>query len=348
MGTAGIGTSERSKRSWVPLQGASERFPAPLNVQKSRSLPEQEPPGQVPPAHLTPRACRAARPLFSTCIIEIPQATPPGRLGTAVVLALLQISLQCKHDGHKRLEARPQYQPRQYRCTIFQAQDISASQRPRLRRPTRITVRSAWEQRKLGEVIANYAVHATPDEEVTVLTSSREGLQRQEDHFGRLQQCDTSDWNVIPRGFCTYRNRSDDGLFTFNVNKIADSGIVSKFYPVFETVDCNADFLTAYLNSNPTIKHKLSVLAVGTSQVVLSYGMLGQLDLLLPNRAEQEVIAAVLNSLDSLITLHQREVGTRGSHAQSLTNIQQDHTRQHPLNRRENRKTVGFNRRSTV
>ena len=104
-----------------------------------------------------------------------------------------------------------------------------------------------WEQRKLGEVIANYAVHAAPDEEVIVLTSSREGLQRQEDHFGRLQQCDTSDWNVIPRGFCTYRSRSDDGLFTFNVNKIADSGIVSKFYPVFETVDCNADFLTAYL-----------------------------------------------------------------------------------------------------
>ena len=166
---------------------------------------------------------------------------------------------------------------------------------------------SSWEQRKLGDLISVYIAHAGPEEDVTVLTSSRDGIQKQEDHFGRLQQHDTSDWNLIPYGYCTYRNRSDDGLFTFNVNKVADRGIVSKFYPVFETSECDADFLVAYLNSSQEIRKKLFVLAVGTSQVVLSYGALKELSLLLPQNREQSAIANVLNHIDNLITLHQRE-----------------------------------------
>ena len=164
-----------------------------------------------------------------------------------------------------------------------------------------------WEQRKLGDLISVYIAHAGPEEDVTVLTSSRDGIQKQEDHFGRLQQHDTSDWNLIPYGYCTYRNRSDDGLFTFNVNKVADRGIVSKFYPVFETPECDADFLVAYLNSSQEIRKKLFVLAVGTSQVVLSYGALKELSLLLPQNREQSAIANVLNHIDNLITLHQRK-----------------------------------------
>ena len=166
---------------------------------------------------------------------------------------------------------------------------------------------SSWEQRKLGDLISVYIAHAGPEEDVTVLTSSRDGIQKQEDHFGRLQQHDTSDWNLIPYGYCTYRNRSDDGLFTFNVNKVADRGIVSKFYPVFETSECDADFLVAYLNSSQEIRKKLFVLAVGTSQVVLSYGALKELSLLLPQNREQSAIANVLNHIDNLITLHQRK-----------------------------------------
>ena len=165
-----------------------------------------------------------------------------------------------------------------------------------------------WEQRKLGDLISVYIAHAGPEEDVTVLTSSRDGIQKQEDHFGRLQQHDTSDWNLIPYGYCTYRNRSDDGLFTFNVNKVADRGIVSKFYPVFETPECDADFLVAYLNSSQEIRKKLFVLAVGTSQVVLSYGALKELSLLLPQNREQSAIANVLNHIDNLITLHQRKL----------------------------------------
>ena len=88
--------------------------------------------------------------------------------------------------------------------------------------------------------------------------------------------------------------------------------MVSKFYPVFETPECDADFLVAYLNSSQEIRKKLFVLAVGTSQVVLSYGALKELSLLLPQNREQSAIANVLNHIDNLITLHQRKRKYRG------------------------------------
>ena len=168
----------------------------------------------------------------------------------------------------------------------------------------------AWEQRKLGELILDYVEHAASDEALPVMTSSRQGLQFQEDHFGRLQQHDISDWNVIPRGYCTYRNRSDDRAFTFNVNKIADRGLVSKFYPVFGLKGANADFLVSYLNNSPSITRELSTLSVGTSQVVLALSVLKNLELAVPSRSEQQAIGELIDSLDNLITLHLREPPT--------------------------------------
>ena len=75
-----------------------------------------------------------------------------------------------------------------------------------------------WEQRKLREIITDYSEKNPIDENLPILTSSRKGIQIQAEHFGRVQKHDTTDYNVIPKGYCTYRNRSDDKSFTFNVN----------------------------------------------------------------------------------------------------------------------------------
>ena len=136
-----------------------------------------------------------------------------------------------------------------------------------------------------------------------VLTSSREGLQRQIDHFGSQQRHDTDGYNIIPLGFCTYRNRSDDGRFTFNINKISDKAIVSKFYPVFRFKNANSTFMTEYLNSSARARKKLSVLAVGTSQVVLSFEALKSAKFDLPCKEEQDKIASLLECLNERIDL---------------------------------------------
>ena len=134
-----------------------------------------------------------------------------------------------------------------------------------------------------------------------VLTSSREGLQRQEDHFGSKQRHDTDGYNIIPFGYCTYRNRSDDGKFAFNINTISEKAIVSKFYPVFRFTNANSTFMAEFLNSSPYVKKKLSVLAVGTSQVVLSFEALKAAKFDLPCKDEQDKIAAFLECLNTRI-----------------------------------------------
>ena len=134
-----------------------------------------------------------------------------------------------------------------------------------------------------------------------VLTSAREGLQRQEDHFGSKQRHDTDGYNIIPFGYCTYRNRSDDGKFAFNINTISEKAIVSKFYPVFRFTNANSTFMAEFLNSSPRVKKKLSVLAVGTSQVVLSFEALKAAKFDLPCKDEQDKISAFLECLNTRI-----------------------------------------------
>lgn len=134
-----------------------------------------------------------------------------------------------------------------------------------------------------------------------VLTSAREGLQRQEDHFGSKQRHDTDGYNIIPFGYCTYRNRSDDGKYAFNINTISEKAIVSKFYPVFRFTNANSTFMAEFLNSSPRVKKKLSVLAVGTSQVVLSFEALKAAKFDLPCKDEQDKIAAFLECLNTRI-----------------------------------------------
>ena len=131
-----------------------------------------------------------------------------------------------------------------------------------------------WRLTSLGCIIEPYSEKVYGEHDYEVLTSSREGLQRQEDHFGSKQRHDTDGYNIIPFGYCTYRNRSDDGKFAFNINTISEKAIVSKFYPVFRFTNANSTFMAEFLNSSPRVKKKLSVLAVGTSQEVLSLAAL--------------------------------------------------------------------------
>ena len=158
-----------------------------------------------------------------------------------------------------------------------------------------------WRQTPLGCIIEPYSEKVYGEHDYEVLTSAREGLQRQEDHFGSKQRHDTDGYNIIPFGYCTYRNRSDDGKFAFNINTISEKAIVSKFYPVFRFTNANSTFMAEFLNSSPRVKKKLSVLAVGTSQVVLSFEALKAAKFDLPCKDEQDKIAAFLECLNTRI-----------------------------------------------
>ena len=167
----------------------------------------------------------------------------------------------------------------------------------------------AWEQRELGELILEYKKTVDSSCTLPVLTSSKtEGVILQEEHFGRKQQHDITGYNVLPRSFCTYRNRSDGVDFTFNVNECCDMGIISKFYPVFYGNDNDTFFLSLVLNNSDEVVHEIAFTCIGTGQKVLSFLDLQKMSIRVPKQSEQKKISTYFKQLDDLITLHQRKL----------------------------------------
>lgn len=160
-----------------------------------------------------------------------------------------------------------------------------------------------WINGRFGDLIEVYDEKVTSDCTLPVLTSSKtDGIQYQSDHFGREQLHDITGYNVIPRGYCTYRNRSDGTDFTFNINNLCDRGIVSKFYPVFHaTQRCNLYFLMTLMNNEPKTVRKIAATAKGTGQKVLSFLDLQKIDINIPCLEEQQKIADFLSNVDEVI-----------------------------------------------
>ena len=167
----------------------------------------------------------------------------------------------------------------------------------------------AWEQRKVGDLIEDYVEKTVVQNQYPVLTSSQQqGVVLQEDYFADRQVTtnDNIGYYVLPRGYFTYRSRSDTDLFVFNRNNIIDRGIISYYYPVFCPKDCDSDFLLRRLNHG--MKHQLSMAAEGTGQRVLAHSKFKKMVLSIPDISEQKEIGHLFEALDNLITLHQRKL----------------------------------------
>ena len=176
----------------------------------------------------------------------------------------------------------------------------------------------------MGELILEYKETVDSSCTLPVLTSSKtEGVILQEEHFGRKQQHDITGYNVLPRSYCTYRNRSDGVDFTFNVNECCDRGIISKFYPVFCGNDNDTFFLSLVLNNSDEVVHEIAYTCTGTGQKVLSFLDLQKMSIRVPQHSEQKKIAAYFKKLDNLITLHQRNCHNSMEHfAHTLQHLQ--------------------------
>ena len=171
-----------------------------------------------------------------------------------------------------------------------------------------IITKNVWEQRKLANLINEYKETVTSDCTLPVLTSSKvDGVVLQEEHFGRKQNHDITGYNILPYGYCTYRNRSDGIDFTFNINKCCKMGIISKFYPVFYGNKNNINLISIILNNSKEVAREIGYTCSGTGQKVLSFLDLQKMNIIIPNRSEQDKISDLFDNLDNLITLHQRK-----------------------------------------
>ena len=165
-----------------------------------------------------------------------------------------------------------------------------------------------WEQRKVNEIIEDYIEKTTIQNQYTVLTSSQQkGIVYQEEYFSDRQVTTNANigYYVLPRGYFTYRSRSDTNVFVFNRNDIIDKGIISYYYPVFFNKNSDSDFLLRRLNTG--IERQITMAAEGTGQHVLAHSKFKNMYIFVPYLDEQKCIGKYFESLDHLITLHQLE-----------------------------------------
>ena len=95
-----------------------------------------------------------------------------------------------------------------------------------------------WEEKVMNDILNEYCKKNSISNQYPVLTSSKQGLMLQTEYYSgenRITEKDNIGFNIIPPNYITYRSRSDDGLFTFNINNLGVTGIVSTYYPVFST-----------------------------------------------------------------------------------------------------------------
>ncbi|UPH62188.1 restriction endonuclease subunit S [Listeria innocua] len=173
------------------------------------------------------------------------------------------------------------------------------------------TIFRAWEQRKLGDLVVDYVEKTSVQNQFPMLTSSQQkGIVLQEDYFANRQVTTENNigYFVLPRGYFTFRNRSDNDVFVFNRNDIIDRGIISYFYPVFTLKSADSDFFLRRINNG--IQRQLSIQAEGTGQHVLSLKKFKNIVAMFPSEGEQKKIGSFFKQLDDTIALHQRKLDT--------------------------------------
>lgn len=166
-----------------------------------------------------------------------------------------------------------------------------------------------WEQVKIDKIVEDFAEKTTVQDQYPVLTSSQtHGIMLQDDYFtnGQVPNKNNIGYFILPRGYFTFRSRSDNGVFKFNRNDLIEKGIISYFYPVFKLSRGNSDFFLNMLNS--TIKKEVAIEAEGTGQKVLSLKKFKNINVILPENKEQEEIGNFFKQLDDMIALLQQEL----------------------------------------
>ena len=159
-----------------------------------------------------------------------------------------------------------------------------------------------WMPIKIESTFVDYVERTVVQNQYPVLTSSQQkGIILQQEYFADRQVTtnDNIGYFVLPRGYFTFRSRSDNEVFVFNRNDIVDKGIISYFYPVFNVTDADSNFFLRRVNHG--INRQLAIAAEGTGQHVLSLKKFKEIIALFPKEKEQEKIGLLFEYMDTLI-----------------------------------------------
>ena len=172
------------------------------------------------------------------------------------------------------------------------------------------TIAFSWEQRKFSDFTWNAGKRNSQnlDLEPYAVTNDRGFIRQNEAHdeFGYMKDVDRKTYNIVmPNSFAYNPARINVGSIGYYEG--TENVIVSSLYEVFQTADYVDDrFLWHWFKSDIFPKW-IERLQEGSVRLYFYYDKLCECKMLMPSLPEQKKIAATLDEIDNLITLHQRK-----------------------------------------
>ena len=163
----------------------------------------------------------------------------------------------------------------------------------------------AWEQRKLGEVFTEYSEkNHTELPALTIIQGGGTVRREESDRNLMYDKSNLSNYKMVHKNdFIVHLRSFEGGLEISSLD-----GIISPAYHTFHGDEVDSRFYYPYFRSHEFIKHKLvpHVYGIRDGRSIDIVGM-NTIEIPYTSLEEQRKIGDYLESLDHLITLHQRK-----------------------------------------
>ena len=164
---------------------------------------------------------------------------------------------------------------------------------------------SDWEQRKLGDVFQEYSEKNHPElQALTIIQGGGTVLREESDRNLQYDKLNLSGYKMVCENDFIVHLRSFEG----GLEKSNHNGLISPAYHTFHGENVDSRFYYSYFRSYEFIKHKLVPHVYGIRDG-RSIDIDGMRTIKIPYTScdEQKKIGDYIESLDTLITLHQRK-----------------------------------------
>lgn len=172
----------------------------------------------------------------------------------------------------------------------------------------------AWEQRKLGEVSERVQGNDGRMGLPTLTISAANGWMSQEARFsGNIAGKEQKNYTLLHKGELSY-NHGNSKLAKYGTVfslKTYEEALVPRVYHSFRMTEGDASFIEYYFATKIPDRELAKLISSGARMdglLNIGFDEFMGININLPSIKEQERISDYLRSLDSLITLHQREL----------------------------------------
>ncbi len=162
-----------------------------------------------------------------------------------------------------------------------------------------------WEQRKLGEVFQEYSEKNHPElPALTIIQGNGTVLREESDRNLQYDRSSMASYKMVCQNDFIVHLRSFEG----GLEKSNHNGLISPAYRTFHGVNIDPRFYYPYFRSNEFINHKLvpHVYGIRDGRSIDNEGM-KTIQIPYTSFEEQKKIGDYIESINQLITLHQRK-----------------------------------------